>query len=1630
MGNIINRLSDPDRPENRSNSLEAYSNIGNIGSANTNIPVDFTTPLNFSDWSKYQSSIDPNNQYALYLQYVINWYNNKVPQDVTSSVLQSSYLSVLKSLALSFRDDIQEEWVRDLQFTNDIDVQDSIEFYSRKLKEIAIYYINKRKTAKNAKLKYNLVGTNRGLEELFEDYILKAFTQREYVLNTETSDVYNNLPELSAITDSAKITVSPYYDLTPYYDKSPTVPVTSYFNPQDNTEWLQDQNITIDVEDLFETGILSPLYNSDPITAATSLSAISDTTNQVSYDEILRQITEKFTSVAADRLQVSQTLNNTITTTYDIAAGNNWFYWPTGEYVFEQDDLDITSIPLNGTQLVNDGATANTTYDSADRIFVTNTSTNETNAAWLKLTDQQSTVDSMSAEINPNTSLTFKFPYPGYGEAAPNLAWTGPSLTNINSIYNYSNSEIRGIIEQQYFNDTQALTGINITPINVNNAQVVYQGAKSGKKYATADKVTRRVTPNSDRVHDVNPNSVYNAEFDHSWLYDFTHTNLSLAPGQTRILWPYIKNPEQNTITFTISSDTCNTIELSSLLPSKGILGATAGQGLYDSDIIYKLENLFTNPTECAFLSGHALSAVGLPSTRFTDKIIGTYQPGLYIQCQPGIYSTFLWCGADETTLESINVKYHQPAKDSEFLNIEQTSIYNDRKLSIEQINDNSVIAATRQFEDFGTGAGVGNWKTEQYRTPLFSPIGHPGSDLDEFDKMSDIVFLDWQYPEPFSFETWRDDQGRDYKTSPDFAWYQLSANPTHPDVGFGPGSWVGYNGEKDQFKLKQGYQYKYLRARLGRNDAEIQNNDVPYIIVKHQYADSDQYSRWVPCSPQNDGTWLPSASGDSQMILSPGDTFLYDHAETTTYCVSTVDNRGFATLNFTNSFASTTGVNSFWTSYFSAPTGTTISFNWPNTVYDTSISDFTTQADLSAISWSIKSPSNTFFTFDNRAATLGISFLADEIGTYQVSAQGNPNDGGYETPVFEVDAVDTTFAQVATGSIEYGTINYSNIAINMCVGLSGWNSTTTQFDGSNYNAAKPFWAVAYDTNDVQTKNKGTSIYGTNLGFTDQYNVRTQPDISEWSYETGDTIEYQNTGNERIVWIEEIQFETDDNTIEWKRLDISEVTNPLDVFMCESADQLVISATDIASDINLNPYTDTCRGNIFINYFSQNDFTWTQILSTEFTGSINIVNSSVDSTPVAPWANLTNRHYPTIATVQDVSNIVPVQNVGMFKPNLLGFSTFLTKSHTQTLSTTLEALGTYRDISLYETDYGFTLERNESIVDFQIFDAQWMKYDITTMQRAGEIINPTRYLKFMPYVCAGEFKLTDNSTIDFALDPWSGATDSEWADDDYPPDYRGLNTISTWYNENTPPSGIIYQYGDDVFGNRYYLYKNVTTEDLYEQKTINGELWVKTIDGEIGPATRLMKEVFDNYLGRSYYNNLINGEIHNIYCFADVLIFVLENVVLFERIQYNYSSKTIFSIVDDSKTIDTSNATFGDIHADLINKRIYVSVTNNDTVFDIYRFDINTKELIQSFPATRTANRSLLAPVTALSGIYDAPLLAYNENTENYNVSLFTNITAGASNVVTTQHLISVNLHELAETYFDIKSVDIVSPNS
>ena len=101
------------------------------------------------------TDIIPGKEYIQYNQYLGDWYSNRYTTTDTSTDIRSEYLALLEDLKLYFTEE-EKTWLQNIDFNNDLDIEDAIPFFVKKLKEIGIYFINKREAIKKSKLKWPL----------------------------------------------------------------------------------------------------------------------------------------------------------------------------------------------------------------------------------------------------------------------------------------------------------------------------------------------------------------------------------------------------------------------------------------------------------------------------------------------------------------------------------------------------------------------------------------------------------------------------------------------------------------------------------------------------------------------------------------------------------------------------------------------------------------------------------------------------------------------------------------------------------------------------------------------------------------------------------------------------------------------------------------------------------------------------------------------------------------------------------------------------------------------------------------------------------------------------------------------------------------------------------------------------------------------------------------------------------------------------------------------------------------------------------------------------------------------------------------------------------------------------------
>lgn len=335
-----------------------------------------------------------------------------------------------------------------------------------------------------------------------------------------------------------------------------------------------------------------------------------------------------------------------------------------------------------------------------------------------------------------------------------------------------------------------------------------------------------------------------------------------------------------------------------------------------------------------------------------------------------------------------------------------------------------------------------------------------------------------------------------------------------------------------------------------------------------------------------------------------------------------------------------------------------------------------------------------------------------------------------------------------------------------------------------------------------------------------------------------------------------------------------------------------ITVVDSFTTINqINSYLNTLSE----KYLANNE----HVLSGTNSG---VVSSSVIA--IAPYANLSNRYFPSVATLPYSNGIKTTGQLGgYFIPSNLGASTYLTKNITYSLNTEQVQNGAvykYIDASKYNKGRGLTQNDQDNIVTHTI-DINWIKSTNTSDYFDGNIINADTYQKFIPYQSAFETLKSDsngviNAKYDFEF--FTGDQKQTWSVTNSATQLNQLGYFdlnSSIQNLLYTPGSVLYSWQTDVFGNQYALYKPQSSpRSLYQDLNAVGNLWVKTLDGTISQSPSALNFIYSGYINdTTTYSQLSANNIINFESFFDTLVIQLSNKVLYEKITFDYNTYQI-----------------------------------------------------------------------------------------------------------------------------------------
>ena len=180
--------------------------------------LDTNNPFSFIEFLNYSKDLTNEiENFRNYNEYIRNW-NNFVKNSNTSLNVdvKNQYLEMFRELSLKYSSIEEQRYLETLDFNNEENLSIAIPFYSRKIKEICLYFKEKRnqfsKDLRNVKNK----GTINNLENFIKSTVVDLFEGDDVPPNVSTSLPLSSLQNnLSIEIEEAYDTFNDYFDLDP-----------------------------------------------------------------------------------------------------------------------------------------------------------------------------------------------------------------------------------------------------------------------------------------------------------------------------------------------------------------------------------------------------------------------------------------------------------------------------------------------------------------------------------------------------------------------------------------------------------------------------------------------------------------------------------------------------------------------------------------------------------------------------------------------------------------------------------------------------------------------------------------------------------------------------------------------------------------------------------------------------------------------------------------------------------------------------------------------------------------------------------------------------------------------------------------------------------------------------------------------------------------------------------------------------------------------------------------------------------------------------------------------------------------------------------------------------------------------
>ncbi len=201
--------------------FNSFATVTVLNSVTNNLDdekLDYNKPFSFVEFLNYSQDLTNEiENFRNYSVYISNWNNYvKSNNNSTSIDIKKQYLEMFRELSLKYSSTEEQRYLDTIDYSNEENLSIAIPFYSKKIKEICLYFKDKRsqfsKDLRNVKNK----GTIDNLENYIKSTIVDLFE------GDDTSPFVSTSLPLSVLQSNLSIEIEESYDtFNDYYDLEP-----------------------------------------------------------------------------------------------------------------------------------------------------------------------------------------------------------------------------------------------------------------------------------------------------------------------------------------------------------------------------------------------------------------------------------------------------------------------------------------------------------------------------------------------------------------------------------------------------------------------------------------------------------------------------------------------------------------------------------------------------------------------------------------------------------------------------------------------------------------------------------------------------------------------------------------------------------------------------------------------------------------------------------------------------------------------------------------------------------------------------------------------------------------------------------------------------------------------------------------------------------------------------------------------------------------------------------------------------------------------------------------------------------------------------------------------------------------